>query len=307
MSFRRERVALALVAFPMAVLAAFTLVPTALGVALAFFEWSGGDVGPGGAGRPAFVGWGHFASLAADDRFRAALVNTLAYVVLVVPASTVAGFVVAVPLHAPWFRGRLLARMVFFLPTIVSLVAVGFVWRWILDDHSGLLNWGLAQLGIHHPPSWLQSGRWPFAWIVLVSTWRQVGFCIVLYLAAFETISPRLYEAAEIDGATRLGLIRHVTWPQVWPMTLFLLVTGAISALQVFDVVFVMTGQQETPATTVLNLEIFRQFQFGHLGRASAIGVVILLLTAIVTAGLLLRPVRRVRMPRGAFAGGTER
>src|SRR5207247_2340492 len=108
------------------------------------------------------------------------------------------------------------------------------------------------------------------------------------YLAALGSISETLYEAAEIDGASRAGILRHITWPQVAPMTAFLLITGVIGALQVFDIVFVMTGQTaETSATNVLNLSIYRQFTYGQYGYAAAIGVVIFALTAIATLAQL--------------------
>lgn len=121
-------------------------------------------------------------------------------------------------------------------------------------------------------------------WIVLISIWRGVGFCLVLYLAALSGINQSLYEAAELDGASRSRVLRHITWPQVAPITVFLLVTGVIGALQVFDIVFVMTGMAADSSTTnVLNLAIYRQFTYGQYGYASAIGVVIFGLTLVAT------------------------
>ncbi len=132
------------------------------------------------------------------------------------------------------------------------------------------------------PPSFLD-GSWAFASIVLVQIWRGVGFCFVLYLAALAGVNRNLYEAARVDGASRWAVVRHITWPAVGPMTVFLLVTGVIGALQVFDVVWAMTSRAETDATRVLNLYIFREFKQSRLGYAAAIGVVIFSLTMIVT------------------------
>lgn len=274
----QTRAAYAMIFFPLAVLATFTLVPTLAGLALSLFQWDGG-------GWPRWLGAGNFRDLAHDPRFVAALRNSVLYVVLTVPATVAVAFPLAVAVHARWFRGRAVVRTFLFMPAIVSIVAIGFVWRWVLDDHAGLLDWIVGLFGWSSPPNWLHDGWWPMGWIIVVSIWRQVGFCVVLYLAALAAVNETLYEAAEVDGAGRLGVLRHVTWPQVRPMTVFLLVTGVISALQVFDIVYVMTGQNENLRTTVLNIEVFRQFRYGSLGYASAIGAVIFLLTVLATAG----------------------
>src|SRR5262249_2852794 len=107
-------------------------------------------------------------------------------------------------------------------------------------------------------------------------------------LAALSQVNESLYEAAAIDGADRSRMLRHVTWPQVAPMTVFLLVTGVIGALQVFDIVWAMTNGTETMGTTVLNLYTYREFQQSRLGYAAGVGAVIFVLTAAATAGQLL-------------------
>jgi len=108
-----------------------------------------------------------------------------------------------------------------------------------------------------------------------------VGFNMVLYLAALANISESLYEAAEIDGATRWQALRRITWARARPMTAFLMVTGLIGALQVFDIVWAMMAGNETDGTRVLNLSIYREFQQSRLGYASAIGVVIFGITVL--------------------------
>lgn len=279
-----------MVAFPLAVLAAFVLLPTLLGLSLSFFEWDGGR------NAPVFVGLRQYRLLfSADPAFAWATLNTVVFVVASVPVTVAAAFLVAVAVHARWFRGRAIARTLLFMPTIVSLAAVGFVWRWILDAQAGVLSWAVR--GVATPPDWLHEGYWALASIVVVSIWRNIGFCLVLYLAALGNVSHSLYEAAALDGATRSRTIRSVTWPAVAPMTTFLLVTQTISALQVFELVFVLTGQQETDHTSVLNLLVYREFIRGELGYAAAIGGVIFALTALATAAQLL-------FRRRASAGG---
>lgn len=273
--------AYAFLAFPLTILFVFTLLPTIAGLGLSVFQWGGG----GGA---SFVGLANFRALAADEKFPPALWNTLVFVLATVPLTTVAAFLLAVLVHARWFVGKTAIRTLFFLPTVVSIVAIGFVWRWLLDSDAGPVTALARGIGWSHPPNWLQDGSWPMVAIIAVSVWRGVGFCLVLYLAALGQISESLYEAAEIDGASRGGILRHITWPQVAPMTVFLLVTGVIGALQVFDIVYVMTGQTgETNTTNVLNLYLYRQFTYGQYGYAAAIAVVIFALTLIATLGQL--------------------
>ena len=275
---QRSRSAYWFIAFPMAVLFVFTLLPTVAGLGLSLFSWAG-------SGRPTFVGVQNFVQLARDESFRPAVRNTLLFVVATVPISVVAAFGLAVIASAPWFRGKTMARTCIFLPTIVSIIAVGVVWRWLLADQGGLLPGAIRSVGLR-PPSFLD-GSWAFVSIVLVQIWRGVGFCFVLYLAALAGVNRNLYEAARVDGASRWAVVRHITWPAVGPMTVFLLVTGVIGALQVFDVVWAMTSRAETDATRVLNLYIFREFKQSRLGYAAAIGVVIFSLTLIVTWGQL--------------------
>lgn len=276
MAQKRSLSPYAFIAFPLAILFVFTLLPTLAGLGLSLFHWDGG-------GNPTWIGFENFTSLFADDKFSPALRNTLIFVILSVPPTVLIAFFVAAAVHAKWFMGKSIIRTLLFMPTIVSIVAIGFVWRWLLDDQAGLLNYCLGFVGVDDPPDWLYEGYWPLIWIIIVAIWRGIGFCLVLYLATLGNISPSLYEAAEIDGASRWNALRHITWPQAAPMTAFLLITGIIGALQVFDLVFVVTGQTETDYTNVLNLYIYRQFTYGHLGYASAIGVVIFALTIFVT------------------------
>lgn len=286
MAHRRTLNAYAFIAFPTAILFVFVLGPTVAGLGLSLFDWDG-------SGWPAFVGLKNFRTLLAEDpKFWPAFWNTVVYGAVSVPPAVFLAFLLAVAVHARWFRGKALARTVFFMPTIISVVAIGFVWRWLLDDKAGLLNYGLRQIGIDDPPNWLQDGYWPFFWIIVISIWQKVGFCLVLYLAALSQVNESLYEAAEVDGASRVKVMRHITWPQVAPMTAFLMVTGVISALMIFDLVYVVTGSTagslaESDYTNVLNLYIYRSFTYGRLGFASAIGVVIFALTLIATAAQL--------------------
>lgn len=271
-----------MIAVPAGVLIVFVLLPTILGLGLSLFEWGGGREWP------VFIGLRHFQLLfSRDPGFGWAMLNTFVLVAASVPPTVLGAFLLATIVHARWFRGRALVRTLLFMPTIVSLAAVGFVWRWILDDQAGVASWAVRLFGLA-PPDWLNEGYWGLASIVVVSVWRNLGFCLVLYLAALAGVRESLYEAAVLDGAGRVRVLRSITWPQVAPMTTFLVVTQTISALQVFELVFVLTGQQETDYTSVLNLMVYREFIRGELGYAAAIGAVIFGITALATAAQLV-------------------
>jgi multiple sugar transport system permease protein len=302
---RRSLSAYALLAVPLAVLFLFTLLPTVAGLALSLFRWDGGQP-------PRFVGADNFRLLLDDPRFLPSLWNTLRYTFFTVPLTVAFGFLLALALHAKWFRGKIAVRTAIFLPTIVSIVAIGFVWRWLLDDQGGLVP-SLYSAVVHQlelgsirpsflplrPPSMLQDGDWPMRWVMVVTVWRGVGFCMVLYLASLAGIPDHLYEAAAVDGASDREMVRHITWPMVTPMTVFLLITGVISALQVFDIVWAMTAGTETASTRVLNLFVYREFQQSRLGYAAALGAIIFVLTLGATA-LQVAVFRRAAEPEGA-------
>ena len=291
----------AFIAFPLAILFLFTALPTVIGVGLSFFEWSGGGV-------PRFIGLQNYREAMADRALWPAVGNTLLFAAVSVPVTTLIAFLLATAVNARWFVGRALVRTLFFLPTVVSIVAVGFLWRWILEpSDAGLLNslldrtarWVAACLGHTGPmnidwPAWLGNTPWALATIIAVSIWRGLGFSIVLYLAALGNVPREHYDAAAVDGAGPWQALWHITYPGVRPMTYFLLITGMIGALQVFDMVLIMIGTIEQPWTDVLNLFLYREFLGNRLGFAATLGVIVLVLSAVVTAaqGIWLRATR---------------
>lgn len=280
MSRRQSRNAWVFLAFPLTIIVVFTALPSLAGIFMSFFEWSGG-------GSPRFIGLENYRALNAAGPFWPALRNTLVFAIVTVPITVGGAFLVAAALNAEWFRGRTTLRTVLFIPTIVSIVAIGFIWRWVLDPSpAGLLNHVLEWFGLEREvlPDWLGHSPWGLATIMAVSIWRGLGFCVVLYLAALGGVPRSMYDAAAVDGATSWQTLWHITWPGVRPMSFFLLITGMIGALQVFDIILVMIGTNATGWTDVLNLYLYREFTLNRLGYASALGVVILLLTIIITA-----------------------
>ncbi|MHC5047087.1 MAG: carbohydrate ABC transporter permease [Planctomycetota bacterium] len=266
----------AFVAFPLAIIFVFTALPTLVGVGLSFFDWDGG-------GMPRFVGLENYRSaVTGDPQLWLALRNTVLFAIGTVPLTVVGAFLIAVGVNASWFRGRAVARTVFFLPTVMSIVAVGFIWQWMLNPRAGLLKALLGPAG-QDMPDFLADSWLGLSTLVIVQIWRNLGFCVVLYVAALSRVPASLYQAASVDGAGPWQSIWKISWPSVRPMTAFLLITGMIWALQVFDLDLVMTGWSPQRFNDMLNTHIFREFKNARLGYSATIGVALLSLIAAVT------------------------
>lgn len=269
-------------AFPLAIVFAFTLLPTIAGAGLSFFQWTG-------SGMPKFIGLeNYYAALGHDQQFWFAFRNTLIFAIATVPVTVILSFILAVILRAEWFIGRRIAQTMLFLPMVISIVAIGFIWRWVLDPHSGLLNFAIQSIGIDHlfsnwPPPWLGDSPWALGGMCFIHVWRNLGFGVVLYIAALSGIPKSQYEAAGVDGAGSWHSTWRISWPAVKHMTLFLIITSSIWSLQVFDLVWVMTGGAEQPWTDVLNTHLYREFAANRLGYSATIGMFVVLITAAIT------------------------
>ena len=155
---------------------------------------------------------------------------------------------------------------------------VGVVWTWILDKDFGLMN---AYTGVETP--WLVSENVAMFGIVITTVWWTVGYNVVLFLAGLQDISEELYEAARIDGASTLGLLRHITLPLLAPTMFVVLMLTLINSFQVFDQVYVMTSGGPGTATLTLVQYIYTtSFQFQRFGYGAAIAVVLFLILVVV-------------------------
>lgn len=242
---------------------------------------------------PQWVAGANFAELARDHLFWVSLWNTGFYTVFAVPLGMCTAFLLALLLNRNLFA-RPLLRTVFFLPSIVPLVAAAVLWVWVFNSQYGLLNWALqpfcdllrAATGADvSPPNWLQSPRWAKPALILMSVWG-VGGTMVLYLAALQDVPRTLYEVAELDGASAFQKVRHVTLPMISPILFFTLIMGMIGALQVFTQAYIMTrGGQPGVSTLFYCLYLFQNaFEYFRFGYASAMAWVLFLVIAALTA-----------------------
>lgn len=249
--------------------ATFTVIPLLSGLAIAFTDW---DVVSGIEGL-SFVGLANFTELTADPAFWGAVRRTLTYAGFGVPLTMAGGLALALALNGE-VPGRAALRVIFFIPHIVSSIAIGFVWLLLLNPSSGLINLALRTIGITEPPTWLVSQEWSLPSLIMIAIWSGVGFHAVIYLSALQSMPAELHEAAAIDGAGPLRRFTTVTWRSLMPTTTFLLITSMISQSQGFGLIAFLTQGGPGESTTTMSYLMYQNgFQYYRFGYAAAIGV----------------------------------
>ena len=254
----------------------FGLGPYAFSIALSLSRWD--------MMRPmSFQGLGNYHTmLTRDPLFWKALWNTLVYTMLAVPAGLAVALGLAVLLNRP-LRGVWVFRTIFYLPAVLSGIAVLLLWKWIFNPDLGLLNALLRAAGMADPPGWLSSPFWAKPALAIMSLWG-VGGAMLIFLAGLQGIPRSLYEAATIDGANRRQQFIYVTLPMLSPVVFFNLVMGFIASFQVFMQAYVMTfgGPQDATMFYVLHL-FFQAFRYFRMGYACALAWVLFIIILGVT------------------------
>jgi ABC-type sugar transport system permease subunit len=255
--------------------AAFSLIPIVIAITLSFQDTQ--TLGEG-----QWVGLDNYAQMGSDRLFRTALVNTLVFTLGTVPTAMAAGLALAVAQNRP-LPGRGVQRAMFFVPMVAAGVVVGVIMSLIFNVDYGVANNALAVLGIDRLP-WLTSPSMAMFTLIMVVVWTRIGFCMVIYLGALQSIPSELKEAAAIDGADRWARFRSITVPMLTPTTSILLILNVVFSIQAFDVIYVMTGGGPGFSTTVLIQYVFRSaFQTGEMGYAAALGLVLVGILLVFT------------------------
>jgi multiple sugar transport system permease protein len=230
---------------------------------------------------PEWIGLGNYRTLIHDDIFWKSLKVTTIYSVFSVPLVLLTGFCLAVLLNQK-IPGVVIFRSIFYLPTVMSGVAVATLWRWIFNSDFGLINLALDKVGIIGP-GWLIDERYALPSLIAMSLWTAGG-SMLIFLAGLQDIPTDLYEAAELDGAGRWRRLRDVTVPMISHVTFFNLVLGIIGALQVFTEAFVMTQGGPNNSTMLLSLYLYNTaFEFLKMGYASALAWVMFMIVLVLT------------------------
>jgi ABC-type sugar transport system permease subunit len=280
---RRETIAAYLFISPWIIgFVVFLIIPIVMSLYASFTRWT--LIGP----PPLWVGFENFERIFTRDRyFWPSLRITAEFILLTLPASLVLGLSLALLLNQK-LRGIRLFRTIFYVPAVVSGVAVAILWLNLLNSDVGAINQVLRALGIADPPNWLQSSQWVRPAVAIMSLWG-VGGSAVIYLAGLQNIPVHLYEAAEIDGASPWQSFWKITLPLISPTLFFMLITGLIASFQVFTPAIILgngTGGFFSPSSELrfFLVHIYTvAFREGKLGMASALAWIFIILSGIVT------------------------
>ena len=262
----------------------FVLYPIAASVVLSLHDWDG-------VGVKRFVGLANYRELFQDPVFLTAVANNLRWLACYAIAP-VAGLGLAVFLHQA-LPGMRLVRSLFFMPFVISQVVVGLVFGWFFHSRFGLVNALLGSLGLG-PATPLDSERWALYAMIVAGLWPQIAYCLILYLTGLATLSPPVIDAARVDGARGVALLRHVVLPQLRPILFIIAMVCAVSALRSFDYVMIMTVGGPFDSSTTLAYYMYEQTFLGQrYGYGAAVATVLLLLMSGIILGLLWRLLRR--------------
>ena len=241
-----------------------------------------------------WVGFRNYTRVLQEPLFWTALRNTLYFALVGGPLTVAASLGAALLVNARALRFKATARIVFFAPFVTTLVAVAIVWRYLYHPRYGLLNWMLGHVGVQ-PIDWLGDPRWAMPAIILMATWKNFGYNMLICIAGLQNIPRELHEAAALDGASAFQRFRHVTLPMLAPTLFFVVVVTMIGYLQLFTEPYVMTQGGPLRATTSLVLYMYEEgFRWWRLGVAAALAF---LLFAVIVVFTL---VQRRLSPRGA-------
>lgn len=235
------------------------------------------------AGTATFNGLDNFKAIFADATWNASIWHTVVFTFFTVPVAMAVAVVIAVLLNNN-IRGRAWYRAAVFMPHVTATVAIALVWMWMFEPRIGILNTVLGWAGIKGPV-WLADPDWALFAVIIASIWKGIGIKMLIYLAALQAMPQDVYEAAELDGASKVRTFWSITLPLLKPATFFVLVISIIDSFQAFDQLYVLTPDGgPNNSTTVMTYEIYRTaFKEFRMGPACAQSVVLLVFLLVVT------------------------
>ncbi|SDN13455.1 multiple sugar transport system permease protein [Psychrobacillus sp. OK028] len=256
----------------------FTLGPLIFSLIMSFFNWPI-------TSEPTFVGIENYKTMFTQDpQFYKSIIITFKFAAIFVPLNLAIALILALLITQP-LKGMKFFRTIFYLPAVVSGVAISIIWGWIFNSEYGILNYILSLIGVEGP-MWLVDPKWAIFTIVIASAWG-VGIMMLIFYTNIKGIPTELYEAAAIDGAGPLRQFFSITIPSITPTILFNVITSVIGALQQLALVLLLTGGGPLKSTYFYGLYVYNNaFKHHQLGYASAnawfMFIVVLLLTMVI-------------------------
>ena len=252
----------------------FVLFPVGFSLFLSFHEWN--IIGP-----MKYVGTANYEKLFQDQYFIKSLRNTLVFLMIHIPLQIIIALGLAVILNEKlWFRAFF--RGAFFMPVVVSGVVVTILWQQLYGFEMGSINTFLMWLGFEKV-GWLIDPVWAMPSIAIMATWKNVGLYVILFLVGLQSVPKSLYEASELEGATRWQQFWHITLPVINPTVIMVMILSTIGGFSLFIEPYVMTGGGPLNSTLSSVLYIYKQgFFYYHMGYAATLGLVLALIILMV-------------------------
>ncbi len=256
--------------------------PLAYSVWMSVHEYSMGATTP-----PRFVAMANYVKLLTDHRFQTAVPRTLFFTLLGVAGPVLVGTVAALAFTRT-YPGRGLLRTIFTLPMLATPVSIALIWQMMFHPQLGVLNYLLSLIKV--PPFlWVFSSNSVIPSLALVETWQWTPFVMLIVLGGLASLPEEPVEAARIDGASYLQILRYVTLPLLWPYIMVAIVLRSIDALKSFDIIYVITQGGPGTASETINIFLYLQaFAFYNVGYASAVVVIFFLTIMLLSVGLLI-------------------
>jgi multiple sugar transport system permease protein len=280
--WRRNGTSLLMLAPFGALFCVFVIYPLGRSLYLSFTNYRG--IKP-----PEWIGLDNYAALLQDERFRKAVGNTFLYVAGTVTFTTVLALCVALAFRGQSWWHRTI-RVLFFLPSVTSAIALNLIWKWIFSQEDyGLANQFVGLFGVGRV-EWLATPELAIPILILMGVWGGIGYGMVIFIAGLNAIPEEYYESARMDGATAWQQFRKITLPLLRPVTTYVVITGLIGAFQIFEAVYIIffrnagvIGGLRDSALMIVPYLYDQGFGHFYLGRASAIAWVLLIIIFVIS------------------------
>lgn len=281
--FNRYRAApLVLIGANVILFAVFFAWPAIIGLVYSFTNYTG-------VGAFDFIGLSNYTQLFGDSDFYAALLRTFIFALMVVPTSYAFSLLIANLMVSRFAKGKLIARIVFFIPWLISPIVTGVVWRWMFGENFGLVNFVIESLGGHAVP-WQSNANLSLIVVTLAATWGGTAFSMLLFIAAIKNVPTSYYEAASLDGAGSWRLFRSITLPSIAPTSFIVILLTTLGAMKEYALLQSLNNGGPGTANNLLVQYIYQTgFQRGQIGYASAASfILMLILMAVAVIQLLI-------------------
>jgi alpha-1,4-digalacturonate transport system permease protein len=259
----------------LALFALFFMWPAVIGLAYSFTSYTGVGTAP-------FVGLDNYERLVNDEAFYAAMVRTLIFTAATVPLTFVASLGAAVLLVNPHTKGKLVARIILFLPWLISPIIAGVIWRWLFGENFGLVNYIIIELGGKAVP-WQSNADLSLMVVVIAAAWAHTAFNMLLFIAALKNVPTAYYEAASLDGAGAWAKFRRITLPAIAPTSFLVILLSTLQNMKEYGLIYAINaGGPGTDNNLIVQYIFTTGFRRAQIGYASAASFVLMLLLMVI-------------------------